>query len=247
VLKRLRLFVLLLGVLYASPARAETVIAFWDFNAGFDVSDETAQITHAPTLGSGILYQQRADTDGNGKGGVAFDDVGLGISVPDGRAIAWDDIAKSGDNDAELFMVFSTAGLSGIQIRFDVLGNGEGNDEIVSYDLKYDLNPLVDVTGPDGTSTIKDFAGGLSTSIFDDKSLPANGTSFISETIDLSGVKAIDNQPLVAIRLDDFEENEKMVIDNVLITSVSAIPEPSSATFLALMLGLGSCRRARRD
>ena len=55
-------------ILAAMPA-STNLIAFWDFNDGFDVADETVQIVHTASQRSGTLYQQRADTDGNGKGG----------------------------------------------------------------------------------------------------------------------------------------------------------------------------------
>lgn len=234
------------GALSANVASADTVIALWDFNDGFDVPHETVQIVHAASQGSGTLYQQRADTDGNGKGGVAFADPSLGISVIDGRAMAWDDIAKGGENDAEIFAEFSTIGFTNIRIRFDVQGNGEGADEIVTYDLKYDINPLVDVVNPpDVVGTIKDFAGGLSTEIQDDRPLPANGSTFISDTIDLSGFTDLNNQSTVAIRLDNFKENDAMRIDNFMITGITAVPEPASPAFLCVAFGCVAVRRRR--
>lgn len=232
------------AMLITSEARAEAVIAFWDFNDGFAVPDETVQIVHTATIGNGTLYQQRADTDGNGKGGVAFTDAGLGINAIDGRAFAWNDIAKNGDNDAEFFAEFSTVGFTNIQVRFDVRGNGDGTDEIVSYDLEYALDPLVDVVNPgDVIGTVKDFAGGVSTSLLNNQSLPANGATFIAETVDLGTVTAMNNQTNVAIRWDDFRENSAMRIDNVLITGITAIPEPASAGLLWAAAGLVLIRR----
>ncbi|WP_167546578.1 PEP-CTERM sorting domain-containing protein [Stieleria maiorica] len=230
-------------VLFAAPARGD-VIAFWDFNNGYGVPDESIQIVHAATVGSGTLYQQRGDTDGNGKDGLAFSAPGLGIDTIDGQAMAWDDIAKSGDNDAEFFVEFSTVGFTDIQVRFDLRGNGDGADEIVSYDLKYDLNPLDDIAFSGGT--IKDFAGGLSTSLLNNQPINANGSTFISETVDLAGVTAINHQPNVVIRFDDFRENGQMRIDNVLITGITAIPEPTSLGLLTLGGGLMVLRRGRK-
>ena len=231
------------SLLMASQARAD-VIAFWDFNNGFGVPNNSVQIVHFASLGSGTLYQQRADTDGNGKGGVAFVDPALGINVIDGQSIAWDDIAKTGNNDAELFVEFSTVGFTNIQVRFDVRGNGDAVNEIVSYDFKYSLDPLVDI--PFSGETIKDFTGGLSTSVLNNQMIAANGDTFISETVDLSGVTELNQQSTVVIRLDDFRENGTMRIDNFLITGVTAIPEPGSAAFLTALLGGVAIRRRRR-
>ncbi|MEO1524920.1 MAG: PEP-CTERM sorting domain-containing protein [Planctomycetota bacterium] len=238
--------VLLLSFPFASTGVAETVIAFWDFNTPYDFPNDTAQIVHDATIGSGTLFQQRADIDGNGKGGVLFDNPSLGISVPDGRAMAWDDVAKSGDNDAEFFVVFSTDGLSTIQVRFDVQGNGDPDNEIISYDLKYDTNPLEDVTVADVNGTIKDFQNGISVTILNNQPLNANGDNFISHTVDLSAITALNNQSTVALRFDDFEQNDSMRIDNILVTGVTAIPEPSTVTALMLIGGITVCRRRSR-
>jgi hypothetical protein len=231
----------------ATPAAAETVIAFWDFNDGFNEPNETVQIVHSATIGSGTIYQQRAEIDSNGKDGVAFTDATLGINVTDGQAFAWNDIANSGDNDAEFFAEFSTLGFTNIRFRFDVRGNGDGANEIVSYDLKYALDPLEDVVNPgDVIGTVKDFAGGVSTSIFNNRSLPANGSTFITESVDLGGIAAINNQSNVALSLDDFKENNAMRIDNFLVTGITAIPEPSSVAALLATAGVVLVRRRRR-
>ncbi|MBS3820582.1 MAG: PEP-CTERM sorting domain-containing protein [Phycisphaerae bacterium] len=220
-------------------AQAATIIAFWDFNGGFDVDDETVQIVHSASIGSGTVYQQRADTDGNGKGGVAFSQSGFdgspaGINVQEGKSMAWDDVAKSGDNDAEFFIVFDTTNLQDIEIRFDIEGNEDKG--IASFDVKYDTNPLEDVTDPgDVTGTIKDFAGGNSTDYLNNTSAPAGvNDGFVPYSLDMSSVTGINDQSTVAVRFDDFEDNDTMSIDNVLITA-TVIPEPSAM----LLLGTG--------
>ena len=115
-----------------------TTIAYWNFNDEFDSPNDSPQIVHNASEGAGTLYQQRADTDGNGKDGVGYN------ATAAGKAIAWNDVGKGGDNDAEVFVQFSTTGYKDIVIRFDVLGNADGG--IISFDLKYDTNALVDVT-----------------------------------------------------------------------------------------------------
>lgn len=220
------------------------VLAFWDFNDGFAVANETVQIVHNASSGSGTLYQQRADTDGNGKGGVAFVDAANGINASDGRSMAWDDVGKSGDNDAEFFIVFSTAGFQDIQIRFDLQGNADGG--IASYDLKYDTNNVQDtmVDLGMGNVTIKDFQGGISNDFLNNTAVN-NPLTFSEITVDLSSVTAINDQSVVVLRFDDWKENDALRIDNFLITG-TATPEPSSVA----LLGLGSCalvlRRRRK-
>lgn len=235
------------GFVLASSASAN-LVAFWDFNDGFDVADETVQIVHNASQGSGTLYQQRADTDGNGKGGNAFTDATYSINVLDGKSMAWDDVAKSGDNDAEFFLTFSTLGLSNIVVSFDLYGNSA--KPIPSFDVKYDTKALVDAVNPgDVVGTIKDFDSGLSTEFLNNQSVPAgtNDPSFQRVIVDFSSATALNNQSIVAIRFDDFDRdtgNDSMRIDNVMVT---AVPEPSAFAALAgvMALGLVALRRRR--
>ena len=212
----------------------QTVIANWNFNDGFSVDNDTPQIIHNASVGSGVIYQQRADTDGNGKGGTAFDQ--FGISSTSGKSMAWDDVSKSGDNDAEFFITFSSTGFQNINLYFDIKGNDQAG--ILSYDLKYDFNELVDANPADVSGTVKDFASGLSISFVNNESLPASisGLDPLFSQVSLSFGSLLDNQSFVALRLDDFKENDAMSIDNVVVTG-TAIPEPST---YAMLLGLSA-------
>lgn len=230
-------------------AHGSQIIGFWGFNDGFDVADETVQIVHGASEGSGTIYQQRADTDGNGKGGNAFSQSGFSgspasISVSDGKSMAWDDVGKSGDNDAEFFITFSTTGFTDIELSFDIEGNNDAG--ILSYDVKYDFNALEDVTDPgDVTGTIKDFAGGNSTDFLNNESVPTgiNDPAFVRATIDFGS--ALDDQSFVAVRLDDFEDNDAMSIDNVLVSG-TPIPEPGTYAALLGLLAFGLVVYRRR-
>lgn len=229
-----------LGLCASSSA---TVIAFWDFNNGYAVADNSPQIVHNATQGSGTLYQQRADTDGNGKGGNAFVDAPNGINATAGVAMAWNDIAKSGANDAEFFIAFSTAGFANVNVSFDLRGN---LTIVPSFDLKYSLAALEDVTNPpDVVGTIKDFASGISTTIYNNNVVNAVD-SFMRVTLDLSAFTDLNDASFVALRFDDWQNgtgNNDMRIDNVLITA-SPVPEPSSM-LLGAIGALGLLRRRR--
>lgn len=220
-----------------------TVIAYWDFNNGFNEASLSPQITHAAASGSGTLYQQRADTDGNGKNGNAFVSAPNGINAVAGAAMAWDDLNKTGVNDAEVFMTFSTSGYSNIIVEFDIRGNA---GIIPSFDVKYSLTTLVDVTNPtDVIGTIKDFDGGLNTVIYNNATLNAVA-AYQHVTLNLSSITDLDNRAYVALRFDDFNAgtgNNDMRIDNVLITGV-AVPE-SSSMILGSAIGLLALRRRR--
>jgi len=221
-----------------------TLLAFWDFNNGFDAGSGAVQIAHPASIGSGTLYQQRAEIDGNGKGGIAYTDPSNGIDAAAGRSMAWDDVGKSGENDAEFFIEFSTTGFKEITIRFDVQGNADHG--ITSFDLKYDTNPLVDVTDPpDVTGTIKDFAGGLSTSILNNEPFtPGINAAYVEQVVDLTAITGLDNQSTLVLRFDDIKDNDDMRLDNLRITGVP-VPEPTSALLASLSL-LGVFLRRKR-
>ncbi len=240
----------LLGVVISAAMSGSSlagVVAFWDFNNGYSFPNESVQIVHAATSGAGTLYQQRADTDGNGKGGNAFADVPLGISAVAGSAMAWDDIAKSGDNDAEFFVTFSTTNIKDLVVSFDLRGNV---DIIPSFDLKYAVKALVDVTDPtpEVTGVVKAFDGISDVDyfeIYNNRAVNAVA-SFTRITLDLSAISALNDSAVVSLRFDDWSTgtaNNDMRIDNFLVTG-TAVPEPSSA--LLGLLGLTALLRRRR-
>jgi hypothetical protein len=216
-------------LVFTASLFSEVTIAFWDFNDGYAVDNDTPQITHSASFGSGTLYQQRADTDGNGKSGNAFSQFGISSSA--GKSMAWDDIGKSGDNDAEFFITFSTVGFKDIELYFDILGNEDAG--VASFDLKYGFNGLEDSTPADVSGPVKDFTSGESTSLINNELFPTsiNGLerTFAQSSVNFVGL--LDNQNTIAIRLDDFDNNDAMSIDNVLIVG-TAIPEPSTYSLL---------------
>lgn len=237
-------------------ANAQTdVIAFWNFNDANDpgVPDETIRIDYSAVpgigIGAGTVYMQRADTDGNGKGGNAFTDAVLGLNESAGRSIAWDDFAKGGsDNDAELFISTSTIGYENIVFSFDVQGNAELDGGFNEYDVKFDTQALVEVLDPETSTTmIVDFAGGISTDVFNNQPIVTSPDSFDRFTLDFSGFAAVNNQANFSIRLDDFSGNDDVRFDNFLITGTPlAVPEPGSLIGMTMVaLGFASRRRRR--
>lgn len=224
---RLRLLLATLAVAVCSSANAQQqTIAFWDFEAVVG-QDEAPQIVVLPSIGSGTLYQQRADTDGNGKGGTPFTDAALGIDVGASRAIAWDDFGKSGDNDGEFFAVVSTTGFENIQISFDYRGNDDNldgeainiADGFTRFDAKYTLADLVDEAfsfdGGLTSVTIKDF-GVPSIDLLTNVTVTNDSVNY--QRIVLTAPAAANNQDVFSFRLDDFEGNESVRFDNFLIS-----------------------------
>ena len=254
--RRFALLIVAASLLGRSPANADTVLAYFDFNDGFDAGSDPVLIDHSSTSGSGTLYQQRADIDGDGQEtglpttGTPFADVPLGIASAAGAAMFWDDLAKSGDNDAEFFIETSTAGFENIAIRFDIKGDPDPARQIESFDLKFDTAALQAVTDPgDVTGTILDFAGGLSTDLLGNEDVTPNGATFTAVTVDLSGFAGVNDRPTIAFRFDDFDRgdgNGLLFIDNVLVTGTAiAIPEPGFSA-IALVGGFGVLHRRRR-
>ncbi len=244
-------------VTHAQATSSSEVIAFWNFNDANSpgVADETIRIEHTASAGTGIVYQQRADTDGNGKGGTPFSDALLGLDESAGRSIAWDDFNKSGgDNDAELFISTSTTGYENIVFSFDVQGNNESTDPDPTsvgfnrYDIKYDTQPLEEVPAPSAPAAlIVDFAGGNSTTFDNNRSIVTAPDSFNRFELDFSSIAAVNNRANFSIRLDDFRGNDDVRFDNFLITGTAiAVPEPGSmvgVVFFALAAGLKRRRR----
>lgn len=208
-----------------------SVIAFWDFNDGYSAEDGVGQIVHTASTGSGTLYQQRGDIDSNGKGGVAYADVANGISVSGGMGMAWDDVSKTGDNNAEFFLVFSTTNTQNIRIRFDIQGNELAG--VDSFDLKFSTGvALTDVTDLDVVGIIKDFAGGNSTSLLNNHPV-GNPLTYARRTYGLQSITDLNDKSYVAMRFDDWKVNDDLRIDNILVTG-DVIPEPHTALLLAL-------------
>lgn len=237
-------------LLLSQVSQAQQVITFWNFNDANSpgVPDETIRIEHSASTGTGTVYQQRADTDGNGKGGNPFTDAVLGLNETAGRSIAWNDFAKGGsDNDAELFISTATTGFENIVFSFDVRGNAEVDGGFNEYDVKYDTQPLVEVLDPETfTTMIVDFAGGISTTFLNNDPIAASPDSFDRVTLDFSGISAVNNQANFTIRFDDFDGNDDVRFDNFLITGTPiAVPEPGGLPALLLCVSAVLPRRRR--
>jgi len=210
-------------VLCFSAAASATQMAIWTFDNPVGGTDA---VTATNTLLQGMptITLLLADIDDNGKGGTTYTDV-EGVSYEAAKAAAWDDVAKSGDNDAQWICAISTTGFEDISIRFDYMGNDD--DPIESLDLDYRINggEWVEVENNyaiDGTDVWKIFS------------------------YDYSAINAIENQTLVEFRFDDLESgdsNGDFRFDNFEVTG-TAVPEP--ATFALFSLGGLLLKRKRQ-
>lgn len=229
---------------FLSGVSQAATIAFWDFNDHPDLTGQSniVQVIHASSVGTGSVYQQKAEIELDGKTGVAYDN-GSGLTAIAGKAMGWDDFAKSGSNDdGEFFITFSTFNFTNIVVSFDLKGNDDAGEGVNRFDLKYSLNTLLNtaVSGLSGGSgTIKTFDGNVD--VLANQSVVTNGVTYTRVSYNLPA--GVDGQTYVALRFDDWKEGNAMSIDNLLISG-TAVPEPSAALLGCVAL-LGLARRRR--
>ncbi|MDD5063257.1 MAG: hypothetical protein PHQ35_00675 [Phycisphaerae bacterium] len=208
--------IFLLGVVFllvlASAANAN-LMAVWDFGPSSDYYTLVPQyeyVSGVPTLDAG-----NADYDDNGGNGVEFTDAAGNYHIA-GQALHWGDVSKSGDNDAYIIITINTTGWQDMSIRWDYMSDNSGDKTgPVSFDLDYQVDD------------------GEWTNIVDNYAITRDD-AWHQFSYDLSSLTAINNQPSVQFRINDFDENDlsgDYWQDNIQFTGV---PEPMSIAFLAL-------------
>ncbi len=189
-------FLLALG----STANANWVIASWDFGPSSDY------YTLVPQYGNGTMTAGNADYDTNGGDGVT------------GQALHWNDVSKSGDNDAYIIITVDATLWYDMSIRWDYKSDNTGDKKgPVSFDLDYQIGDAGWINILDNYAITRDDA-------------------WHEFSYDLSSVGYIDCQPSVQFRINDFDENDLSSDywqDNVELTGAS-VPEPFTAVLLAL-------------
>jgi len=227
----------LVVIMAGSHAHGE-VLAFWNFGDGPDGGDYTETVKVNNTAGTPLIFIQKADKDLNGKGGTSYMSSDSGVSYDATRAAGWDDFAKSGgDNDGEIIISLNTTGFTDLSIRFDL--RAESVDDLFNrLDFDYSLSPLEDENGT------MDFQGGTAVDIANNLNVNLVNNVWGVFEFDLSGVTALNDQGIVNLRLNDFQGNDELIVDNVEITGVP-IPEPNSVILALLACLLVRCRRRR--
>ncbi len=195
-------------------------MAIWDFGpnaAGYTTNPTAENLVVAPTL---VLSGGTLDPDG--KDGVAYTDA-AGILHAAGQSAGWDEIKVSGDN-ARWIVTLNTTGWTDIALRFDYKA---WSSKTNSFDIDYRLNDT------DAWTNILN-----NTPIVGDQ-------TFHSFAYSLAGLDAIENQPVVELRFNDFDNNGsgKLAFDNFELTGTQ-VPEP--ATIGLLGLGITAIIRRRR-
>ncbi len=227
-----------LAVLTAGRHAQGEVLAFWNFGDGPDGSDYSEAVKVNNTAGTPQIFIQKADKDGNGKNGASYMSSDSGVSYDATRAGGWDDFAKSGgDNDGEIIISLNTTGFKDLFIRFDL--RAESVDDLFNrLDFDYSLSALEDENGTMA------FQGGTAVDIANNFDVSLVNNVWGVFEFDLSGVTALNDLGIVNLRLNDFQGNDELIVDNVEIIG-AAIPEPSSLTLALLACLLVRWRRRR--
>jgi len=195
-----------------SAAASASQMAIWTFDDPSGGTD-AVKTTHALLQGTPTITLLLADIDDNGKGGTGYTDVET-VLHDTTKAAAWDDVAKSGDNDGQWICAINTTGFEDISVRFDFMGNID--DPIESLDLDYRIN------GGEWIEVENNYA--------------INGTDVWKIfSYDYSAVGAIENQTLVELRFDDLDagdSNGSFRFDNFEVTGT--VPEPATLALLGL-------------
>jgi hypothetical protein len=203
-------FLLALG----SVANAN-LMAVWSFgpnSTNYTLVPQYEYVSGAPTLAAG-----NADYDADGGNGVAFTDA-AGNSHIAGQALHWNDVSKSGDNDAYIIITIDTTGWQDMSIRWDYKSDNTGDKTgPVSFDMDYAVGSGDWVNIVNNQAITRDDA-------------------WHEFSYDLSSLTAIDNQSSVQFRINDLDENDlsgDYWQDNIQLTG-TVVPEPLSAVLLAL-------------
>ena len=219
-MKRLISAVLVISVIIITSANAAQQMAIWDFGpnaAGYTTNPTAENLVAMPTL---VLSGGTLDPDG--KDGVAYTDA-AGVSHAAGQAAAWDEIKVSGDN-ARWIVTLNTTGWTDISLRFDYKA---WSSKTNSFDIDYRLNDT-----------------DAWTNILNNTPIVGDST-FHSFAYSLASLDAIENQPVVELRFNDFDNHGsgKLAFDNFELTGTQ-IPEP--ATIALFGLGITAIIRRRR-
>ena len=211
--------VLVLSVIIITSANAAQQMAIWDFGpnaAGYTTNPTAENLVVTPTL---VLSGGTLDPDG--KDGVAYTDA-AGVSHAMGQSAAWDEINISGDN-ARWIVTIDTVGWTDLSVRFDYKA---WSSKTNSFDIDYrlsDSDPWTNILN--------------NTPIVGDQ-------TFHSFAYSLASLDAIENQSLVELRFNDFDNHGsgKLAFDNFELTG-TLVPEP--ATIALFGLGITAIIRRR--
>ena len=204
-MKRLISAVLVISVIIITSANASQQMAIWDF--GPIAASYTTNPTAEDLIGTPTLVLSGGTLDPDGKDGIAYTDA-AGILHAAGQSAAWDEIKVSGDN-ARWIVTIDTVGWTDIGLRFDYKA---WSSKTTSFDIDYRLNDT-----------------DAWTNILNNTPITGGSSGFLSFSYSLASLDAIENQPVVELRFNDFDNHGsgKLAFDNFELTGTQ-IPEPAT-------------------
>jgi hypothetical protein len=210
---------LVLPILLSGSADA-TLMAIWDF--GPNKAGYTEFVTTENVDGTPMLTLDGGEIDPDGKDGIEYTDS-EGTFHSEGQAAAWIDL-KVSSTDAEWTMMINTTGFEDMTIRWDYKA---WNSDTDSFDLDYRVD------------------GGLWQELLNNEPITGDET-YHSVSLDMSGISAIEDQPVVEFRFYDLDRNgnDEYAFDNLELSG-SVIPEPCTIALLALA-GIKVLRKRER-
>ncbi len=136
-MKRLIVLLVVVFLLASANSASADLMSFWSFgpnSTNYTLVPQYEYVSGVPTLTAG-----NADYDTNGGDGVEFTDA-AGNYHDAGQALHWDDVSKSGDNDAYIIITMDTTDWQDMAIRWDYKSDNSGDKTgPVSFDLDYQV------------------------------------------------------------------------------------------------------------
>ena len=214
--------------------------------------------------------------DQNGGRGVSYTSTTSGEVFGDSRSIRWNDFRGGGDdfringvdeftvdrqdgtapmqdnfgNDALLYITLDGLGFTDFQLRFDVEGTPDVQDDPATVEDEFEelLPESFDIfyrLGGSGTWFREDSFNNIPLDFVD--LTPPDPENQLADTGLISLFPELNNQSQIEILINDFARrgNDELEIDNIEIVATS-IPEPSSTALLAIAGCLAVSRRRKR-
>lgn len=141
----------------------------------------------------------------------------------------------------------ATGGLTSIDIDFSAMGDFEASTDVFTVAMSIDGGAFSDIfTATVDETASKDYTMELGGIITLDDPLSINGTEIGDEFTTLSAAVSGSGTDLALRVTAVINGSEPIGFDNIIVNGITAIPEPSAASFLCLGSLIGLVRRRRR-
>jgi hypothetical protein len=222
---------LALGLACCLVRVASAAAVFYSFDTA---TDGNGSLTFAPSAIEGFASAAsvvRTGTVATGNGGATFTDfqgtiwTGSGNSNTPGHSLNW----NQNSTNNSFSVMLDTTGLESLAVQLQVRSVGTSTPTAFSS-LSYSI-------GAGSPVAINTVSLGF-----------VSSTSFQSWTADLSSISALSNQSSISLTwtLPDLGPSPSVRIDNLQISAVSTVPEPSTCAVMAGLVAIGAATFMRR-